>query len=490
MAGIKTIFVLSLVAICHGQARGPQYSVPPAKLEAIAPTGWLKVTLPDDGFSLFAFHGKLNEEMDGLEAGHWARDITKPKDGVWTFRDRAARLKVGDKVYFWTFVIKDGLGYRQDDGEWTVTEFVDEQGNPQEPGPQASTSGPTQRPTPAPARPPTKKPDPPCKPSETVVQGVTSVCKGALVFNEEFDKSNVKDLDNWSPEVKFPEEPDYPFNLYTTTKTLTLEDGDLNINPLLLENQYHEGMVYEELDLTNTCTGQVGTTECQRKAIGANILPPVMTGKVTTKHKFNFKYGRLEVRAKLPAGNWLLPEINLEPRDNIYGVNRYASGLMRVAFVRGNPSFSKKLSAGPVLSDAEPFRSALLKEKIGIDNWNKGYHNYTLIWKPDGVSMQVDGLPFGTVSPGEGFYHAGREHAVPHASLWHKGSVMAPLDELFYISLGVRVGGVHDFPDSKDKPWKNRGNKAVFNFWEAKDTWFSTWYDSSMKVDYVRVYAL
>lgn len=47
--------------------------------------------------------------------------------------------------------------------------------------------------------------------------------------------------------------------------------------------------------------------ECVREASGAQILPPVMTGKITTKHKFNFKFGRIEVRAKLPSGNWLLP---------------------------------------------------------------------------------------------------------------------------------------------------------------------------------------
>lgn len=59
--------------------------------------------------------------MEGLEAGQWARDVTKPKNGVWVFRDRNAQLKLGDKIYFWTYVIKNGLGYRQDNGEWTVT---------------------------------------------------------------------------------------------------------------------------------------------------------------------------------------------------------------------------------------------------------------------------------------------------------------------------------------------------------------------------------
>lgn len=84
-----------------------------------------------------------------------------------------------------------------------------------------------------------------------------------------------------------------------------------------------------------------------------------------------------------------LPELNLEPHDNVYGFRRYESGLMRVAFARGNPSYAKKLFGGPVLSDSEPFRSLLMKEKIGIDNWNKDFHNYSLVWKPSKLMFCV-----------------------------------------------------------------------------------------------------
>lgn len=47
--------------------------------------------------------------------------------------------------------------------------------------------------------------------------------------------------------------------------------------------------------------------ECEKRASGASILPPVMTGRITTRNKFSFKFGKVEIRAKLPAGNWLLP---------------------------------------------------------------------------------------------------------------------------------------------------------------------------------------
>ncbi|XP_047516561.1 beta-1,3-glucan-binding protein-like [Pieris napi] len=472
------------------------YTVPPATLEAIYPRG-LRVSVPDDGFSLFAFHGKLNEEMEGLEGGQWSRDITKPKNGKWYFRDRNAKLNIGDKIYFWTYVIRDGLGYRQDNGEWTVTEYVTEDGKPVDPN---KLPPPTPAPTPTPTpsvntpiyTPPVTRPvtQSSCTISPTVVRGLQSVCAGQLIFSEEFDKPNVRDLVNWEAEVRFPEEPDYPFNIYLSDDSLKMEDGALNIYPLLTENKFREGILDESLDLSNTCTGTIGTRECNRTAWGAQILPPVYTGKVTTKNKFNFKFGKIEIRAKLPGGNWLIPELNLEPHDKVYGSARYESGLIRVAFAKGNPTYSKKLYGGAILSDTDPYRTYLMKEKIGIDSWNKDYHTYTLIWKPDGIDLLVDGEQYGSIPAGEGFYPSAREHAVPHAASWLKGSVMAPLDQVFYVSLGLRVGGIHDFADAPDKPWKNRGSKAMYDFWQAKNSWFPTWYQSQMKVDYVRIYSL
>ncbi|GBP49632.1 Beta-1,3-glucan-binding protein [Eumeta japonica] len=242
--------------------------------------------------------------------------------------------------------------------------------------------------------------------------------------------------------------------------------------------------------IADRCTGNLDTTECSRRASGSQILPPVITSKITTKHKFNFKFGRVEVRARLPAGSWLLPEINLEPKENVYGSRRYASGLMRVAFARGNLVFAKKLYGGAMLSDTEPYRSQLQKEKIGIENWNREYHNYTLVWRPDGLELFVDGDKYGSIDPGEGFYTSARECAVPHAAQWLKGTVMAPLDQWFYLSLGLRVGGVHDFADGPDKPWTNRGTKAMLKFWQHKSDWLPSWEGSALRVDWIKVYAL
>ena len=36
-------------------------------------------------------------------------------------------------------------------------------------------------------------------------------------------------------------------------------------------------------------------------------IPPIASGKIRTKNRFSFKYGRVEYRAKMPGGDWHWP---------------------------------------------------------------------------------------------------------------------------------------------------------------------------------------
>lgn len=79
-----------------------------------------------EGIKLFAFHAKLNEEMNGREGGTFSRDITKAKNGRWTFYDPYTVLQTGDTLYYWTYVDyfdgRNKLGYTNDDRAYTVTD--------------------------------------------------------------------------------------------------------------------------------------------------------------------------------------------------------------------------------------------------------------------------------------------------------------------------------------------------------------------------------
>ncbi|CAH0561447.1 unnamed protein product [Brassicogethes aeneus] len=81
-----------------------------------------EVSIPDEeGIQLFAFHGNLNQPMEGLAAGQFSRDILKKnKMGKWVYKNRRTYLSEGDTIYYWLFVIRNNLGYRYDDAVYTV----------------------------------------------------------------------------------------------------------------------------------------------------------------------------------------------------------------------------------------------------------------------------------------------------------------------------------------------------------------------------------
>lgn len=46
---------------------------------------------------------------------------------------------------------------------------------------------------------------------------------------------------------------------------------------------------------------------CVRTGSSSHILNPIKSARIRTADSFAFKYGKLEVRAKIPSGDWLWP---------------------------------------------------------------------------------------------------------------------------------------------------------------------------------------
>lgn len=55
------------------------------------------------------------------------------------------------------------------------------------------------------------------------------------------------------------------------------------------------------------CTKYEGSAECAINASSYNIIPPVVSARLTTKNNMLFLYGQLEVIAKFPTGDWIVP---------------------------------------------------------------------------------------------------------------------------------------------------------------------------------------
>lgn len=63
---------------------------------------------------------------------------------------------------------------------------------------------------------------------------------------------------------------------------------------------------------SGTCTG-TGPAECiaitNTTAGNSTIVPPVISARINTRASSLIKYGRVEVHARLPKGDWLWPAI-------------------------------------------------------------------------------------------------------------------------------------------------------------------------------------
>lgn len=89
----------------------------------------------------------------------------------------------------------------------------------------------------------------------------------------------------------------------------------------------------------------------------------------------------MEIRAKLPKGNWIYPIITLEPRSFEYGLH-YDSGEIRIAFAPGNENLGKDLASGVVLSGTEEGRTYGVRYSQGEEHWGSAFHTYVMKWTP------------------------------------------------------------------------------------------------------------
>lgn len=467
-ANLKKLLILLLVfsnilEICYSA-----FVPPAATVEPLHPRG-LRISIPDeDGITLVAYHVKFNDEFYSLEAGTIAVDIIKKRNGRWLYEDRTTRLKLGDTIYYWVHVVYDGLGYNLLDQQHVVKEFYNYDGTL--------------------ANAPVFDDREGCpKISETLLVDSNGAqrhpCAGDLIFEENFDTLNTS---RWFILEQYADLPNYEFVVYKNcSEIVNVKDGVLHIKPMLTDDKYGAGFSRQgSLHLTK-CTGKPSSHDCERDAFGSYILPPVISGRLNTKKDFNFEYGRIEIRAKLPRGDWIYPLLSLE-NDNYVGQESGSRHEIRVATVSGNVNLqtpngtdiSGRVLFGGGLSmilshnQVQHSNRMSLPSKISNAFWFNEYHTYEVEWRRGEISVKVDGNSYGV-----------------HAA--------SSFDKPFYITLGLAVGGYGEFPDmstsgSTVKPWRNVGSKALFNFYTDRDAWYSTWQnqDNGLHVDHIKVWAL
>ncbi|XP_018800712.1 PREDICTED: gram-negative bacteria-binding protein 3-like [Bactrocera latifrons] len=511
----------------------PSYEVPKAKIVVYYPKGF-EVSIPhEEGITLFAFHGKLNEEMEGLEAGTWSRDIVKTRNGRWSYHERNAKLRIGDTLYYWTYVIYNGLGYREDNGVFTVREYanyttdaVEERKRAENAKGGSSSSsaggsvdsdviGSTGTSSGSAGNANSNRDShegagvidvhtDECKPSQSYKNGLQQQCTNQLLFEDNFSGTQLS-KDRWTVEERFATKPDQEFALYLNVpEVLQVKNGMVRIYPELTGShfQQHNRPLNIKHDIGPRCTGRANSEECVRDGSATSYLsiPPFIAAQFSTKEHFSFKYGRVDIRAKLPRANWVFPQLWLQPVNEKYGVGDYQSGQMRIAFSYVNGT-KMHLFGGLIVNANSSWRWEKMCEFPNAQQLDLGndFHVYTLIWTEEHISVAVDNEVYCNFNPDSHGRLANfnkDELELPNRVLLRKGSKMAPFDQEFYITVGYGIGGVNDFNEGlydwqPQKPWENTNERAMSTLLKAVEKNFDDWLEfGELLIDYVRVYAI
>jgi beta-glucanase (GH16 family) len=168
------------------------------------------------------------------------------------------------------------------------------------------------------------------------------------------------------------------------------------------------------------------------------------SSKILTRGKKIIKYGRIDIRAKLPKGKGIWPAFWLLPQNNVFG-GWPKSGeidLMELVGHEANKSYGT-LHFGPGPGSTQISRGYTLPSGI----FNDEFHVFSLEWKQDQIKWFIDGNLFSTVNSVD------------------LGSTTYPFNEDFFFIINLAVGG--NWPGNPDAT-----------------TYFPQW----LIVDYIRLY--
>eukprot|EP00128_Syssomonas_multiformis_P016819 Colp12_sorted_trinity150504_noHs@18910 len=327
-----------------------------------------------------------------------------------------------------------------------------------------------------------------------------------LVFTDNFDKLN---FNTWEHELTLAGGGNWEFEWYVNNRSNSyVRDGKLYIKPTLTEDAIGEQtMRTGTVDIwgqspAELCTGNAFYGCTRSAAASQNVINPVRSARLRTVKSFSFQFGRVEIRAKLPKGDWLWPAMWMLPVHNEYG-NWPSSGEIDIMESRGNdPSypegghntFGSTLHWGPNWDQNRYEQThAMYKHSASLAD---DFHTYGLYWDENTLYTYFD-------SPSNKVL----EIDFTKQSMWEMGKFpstfdnpwvnepnCAPFNREFYFVINLAVGGTANyFPDGVGgKPWSNSDPHSVNAFYNAKGQWYSTWKgeDSALVLDSINVWSL
>jgi hypothetical protein len=313
-----------------------------------------------------------------------------------------------------------------------------------------------------------------------------------------------------------------------SNENVLVENGILIIKPTLQD----EWLITHNNNISllgKSCTGSawidcVATTN----TTNGTIVNPVKSGRINTKLGANIKYGRVEVVAKLPTGDWLWPAIWMLPKDNVYGPWP-RSGEIDIMQSRGNNAkyaqggnniVSSTLHFGPDANHNGWWRNNVKREALHT-TYAADYNTFGVEARLPLLSQLTSEANANPPSPSQwsekyiftyintrllqvmythfdqpffqyGNFPLADANGTRLEDPWKDTkSNTSPFDQDFYLVLNLAVGSTNGwFEDGNSKkPWIDRSPRAKLDFWEARNEWLPTWKEGgAMKVKSVKMW--
>lgn len=162
------------------------------------------------------------------------------------------------------------------------------------------------------------------------------------------------------------------------------------------------------------------------------------SGRIRSKRRGDWTYGRFEIRARLPRGRGLWPAIWMLPSDDRYGTWA-ASGEIDIMEFKGQEPdvLWGTLHYGASWPDNR--HSGTQLRRPGTD-FSADYHVYALEWEPGTIRWLLDGEEWQTQSKWEST----------------GGEYPAPFDHPYHLVLNLAVGGEFLGPPDATTPFPAR----------------------------------
>ncbi|KAF4607361.1 hypothetical protein EYR38_001429 [Pleurotus pulmonarius] len=308
----------------------------------------------------------------------------------------------------------------------------------------------------------------------------------------------------------------YLFPTLTSESDLGLSENDvLNGANFTVPNCSEGSRQVEQKNGNRTTTVTVAGEGCgvsSNQALG-KVINPVLSARLSTRGKKSLKYGKVEVRAKLPKGNWLWPSISLYPEQPTYG-DGPLSGRIDLLSSRGNtPTQKEKVPLGFTSATSQsglffgPFKAT--RDSAGQtftgSNLTPSFLAPSLHGSSVDPTIENGGKLGGVGAPkGKSIFDRGDfpktarngSAEVVVQNPWNGAAASAPFDQPFYLVIDLSAGGTSGwFPDNLGgKPWYDGSETAMRDFFNAKDQWYQTWPlsedERSFRIDSVKMWKI